>query len=326
MFPPSFLKRLFGARRNGARHHGAHLDRAQRQGGENEPDSATPWSQSLGSHLNGSRLIECLSRSPDHKSTLVFLAESPERRRCVAKVRLPEACPESRRRHENEIQALHAISHPRIPKLLDHGTTNGNASYFVTEFVDAPTLLTIASSSANWIWQDRLATLHSLANLLSEVHASGFIHNDLSPENVLVHNQNEPHLLDFGITTEIEPTELPRAKITGSPAVISPEAIRREPTTTRSDIYSLGCLGFLLLNNQLPYPGKTPIEICWKHLNADAETPLEIEHSEDEILREALREAHTLVSKCMSKEASGRPQSAGAVTEALRKIRSRLRT
>ncbi|MFN3193664.1 MAG: serine/threonine protein kinase [Aureliella sp.] len=311
MFPPSFLKRFLRPI----------LPKEHR----NLPGSVG-IPMSLGTHLDQFRLVRCLSPNPSSKSSLVYLAESAEWGQCILKILLPQASQQDCDRHSLErgtLQTLSLSTGLRIPNLLDSGTTEDGFAYFATEYIEAPSLLSKSNLVADWPLAERLAAIRSIASLLAEIHRLGYIHNDLSPANVLISNSTNAHLIDFGIATEIDSPVSERKMITGSPAVISPEAIRREPTSTCSDIYALGCLGFLVLNGRLPYEGRTPVEILWKHLNAEPETSLDL-HETGERHCEAAEEASLLVKSCMSKERSDRPASASEAAEQFGTILARL--
>jgi serine/threonine-protein kinase len=109
------------------------------------------------------------------------------------------------------------------------------------------------------------AILAQLADALGIAHALGIIHRDIKPSNILLGEQCAVYLADFGVATATGRDPITREDILlGTPYYMAPELID-ESATILSDIYAIGVLSYQLLTGHLPFQGKNPLEICWKH-------------------------------------------------------------
>lgn len=159
-------------------------------------------------------------------------------------------------RFENERALLAQLSHPNIARILDGGTTSSGLPWLAMEYV--PGLSLIAHCDQHTLdVPARLRLFRKVCDGVQEAHRHLIVHRDLKPENILVGEDGEPRLLDFGIARMLEAEEDAGSSLTSltamTPAYASPEQVRREPTTTRSDVYSLGVLLFQLLTGVRPY-------------------------------------------------------------------------
>jgi len=167
-----------------------------------------------------------------------------------------------------ERQILAYFDHPSIAKLLDAGTLSDGRPYFVMEFI-AGVRIDV------WCDQRRVSTRHRLELFLKVcagveyAHRNLVVHRDLKPGNILVTEDGEPKLLDFGIAKILEQNPLtgsPAGTITVLPVMTpeyaSPEQVRGELVNTTTDIYSLGVLLYELLTGHHPYQlkGRMPHE------------------------------------------------------------------
>ena len=152
----------------------------------------------------------------------------------------------SRFRTEREI--LSALDHPCIARILDGGSTADGRPYLVLEYVDGVTITDYVTANALSL-RDRVGLLRDVAAALHHAHQLLVVHRDVKPSNVMVTHDGDVRLLDFGIAKVLEPANLPISLSltqTGiamlTPSYGSPEQLRGELMTTRSDIYQLGLL------------------------------------------------------------------------------------
>ncbi len=159
------------------------------------------------------------------------------------------------RRFRAERQALANLNHPGIARLLDGGTTADGVPYLVMEHVKGLPIDEWAARKAPGI-AERVALFRHICDAIQYAHRNLIVHRDVKPANILVTEEGEVKVLDFGIAKFLgeEETGLTR---TGervlTPDYASPEQIRGAPITTATDVYSLGVVLYRLLTSRHPY-------------------------------------------------------------------------
>jgi TolB-like protein/Tfp pilus assembly protein PilF len=156
------------------------------------------------------------------------------------------------RRFRAERQILARLDHPNIARLLDSGTTDDGSPYFIMEcVVGSPVTRFVAEH--HLALRDRLALFLKICAAVEAAHHNLVIHRDLKPSNILVTEEGEPKLLDFGIAKLIAPAEIELTQ-TGqqrfTPISASPEQATGQAVTPASDIYALGALLYEILTEQ----------------------------------------------------------------------------
>ena len=161
-------------------------------------------------------------------------------------------------RLRQERQILARLQHPNIAQLIDGGSTDDGRPYVVMEHIEGrPIDVFCRGLSVN----DRLELFVTVCEAVQYAHRNLVIHRDIKPANILVTEDGQPKLLDFGIAKLLEPglhgTENAAHTAPGrqllTPEYASPEQIRGEPLTTTSDVYALGVLLFELLTDERPF-------------------------------------------------------------------------
>jgi serine/threonine protein kinase/Tol biopolymer transport system component/tetratricopeptide (TPR) repeat protein len=173
------------------------------------------------------------------------------------------------RRFRNERQILARLEHPNIARLIDGGKTENGMPYYVMEYVEGEPLNRYCESRALPV-RERVRIFLDACAAVHYAHRRMIIHRDLKPGNILVKQDGTPKLLDFGIAKLLDPE---RSDIMGettmggfrivTPAYASPEQMRGETATARSDIYSLGIVLFELVTGRRPStsPGGDPFAL-----------------------------------------------------------------
>ncbi len=147
------------------------------------------------------------------------------------------------RRFTQERQILSILDHPHIARLLDGGATHDGRPYLVMEYIEGLPLLEYCDR--HQLGQDRrLEIFQTICAAVQHAHNHLVIHRDLKPRNVIIREQGDVKLLDFGIAKlmESDPGETMTAQQVLTPAYASPEQREGQPLTTASDIYSLGLM------------------------------------------------------------------------------------
>jgi serine/threonine protein kinase len=167
-------------------------------------------------------------------------------------------------RFESERQSLAVMNHPAIAKVFDAGSTKDGQPYFVMEYVNGPPITTYCDNKKLKI-RERLELFIKVCEGVQHAHQKAVIHRDLKPSNVLVSEVDGkplPRIIDFGIAKAIsaqagvEKTMLTQlGALVGTPGFISPE--QADPSVldvdTRTDVYSLGVILYMLLTGTLPF-------------------------------------------------------------------------
>ncbi|MGI9627386.1 MAG: protein kinase domain-containing protein [Longimicrobiales bacterium] len=158
-----------------------------------------------------------------------------------------------------ERQILAHLEHPNVARLLDGGTTPDGRPYFVMEYVAGQPITAFADEKALGV-EERLDLFRTVADAVQHAHRHLVVHRDLKPSNILVTDDGQVKLLDFGIARLIgaEHRWGQTRTSTGfrvlTPAYASPEQVERTPTTTATDVYQLGALLYELLAGVRPFP------------------------------------------------------------------------
>ena len=197
---------------------------------------------------------------------VVYLAEQEEpiRRRVAVKViKLGMDTAQVIARFEGERQALALMSHPNVARVLDAGATATGRPYFVMEYVEGVPISDYCDAHQLDLRQ-RLALFQQACDAIQHAHQKGIIHRDVKPSNVLVsHESDRPvvKVIDFGVAKAIDQRLTERTVFThhgmlvGTPDFMSPEQASGEPgaVDTRTDVYALGVLLYLLVVGVLPF-------------------------------------------------------------------------
>ena len=164
-------------------------------------------------------------------------------------------------RFRNERQILAGLDHPNIARLLDGGTTESGAPYFVMEYIEGQTIRDYCDGH-RLTTIERLKLFRAVCSAVHFAHQNLIVHRDIKPANILITTEGTPKLLDFGVAKLLSPNA-PGVELTGAtmsptvrmmtPEYASPEQARGETITTASDVYSLGVLLYELLTGHRPY-------------------------------------------------------------------------
>jgi serine/threonine protein kinase len=219
----------------------------------------------------------------------------------------------ARARFEREAELASALIHPNVVRVFGVRSVDQRTALLM-ELVDGPTLATLLARQGPLPPTTLLTIATDIAQGLSYAHARGVIHRDLKPANILVVSGPRPtaKIADFGMARAASFAAADRRALTvlGTPPYMAPECLDPLAVDPRTDLYALGCMVHELATGAPPYAGSTPHAVLEAHRNA----PIP-----------ALPEAYgpelaALVRRLLAKAPGERPQSAGAVVDALRAI------
>jgi serine/threonine-protein kinase len=157
---------------------------------------------------------------------------------------------------EGEIAA--SLVHLRIVHTFEHGLTTRGEPYLVMEYLPGQGLNTMITAENPLLKGRRLTLLRQAAEAVGAVHDAGYIHRDICPRNfVVAPDAASLKLIDFGLSVPATAPFTQGGNRTGTPKYMAPEVVRRRPTDTRLDIFSLGVTAFELYAGETPWPTAT---------------------------------------------------------------------
>ena len=247
----------------------------------------------------------------------VFLARDLRLDRHVAvKVVAPELATSAalRQRFLREARTIARLRHPHIVDVYTAGESGG-VLYFIMRCVDGESLRDVLEREKRLSPARAAVILRDLADALAYAHAQGVVHRDIKPENVLIDSRSgTAHLTDFGVARAFEATDdrvTGTGLIVGSPRYMSPEqAAGERELDGRSDIYSLGLLGYEMLTGEPTFSGASPVSVIAKQIT---EVPPPVATRVDGV-PPALGHA---IDRAVAKDPNERWPDAGAMTTAL---------
>ena len=177
--------------------------------------------------------------------------------------------PEFIRRFETEAQIVARLEHLHIVPLYDYWR-DPDGAYLVMRWLRGGSLRDTLAKNGAYDLDSAAQLLDQIAAGLAVAHRHSVIHRDLKPGNILLDEDGNAYVADFGIAkdltiTQANPTQTDA--IVGSPEYLAPEQARSEPVTPQTDVYSLGIVLYELLTGEHPFPNLSAVEKLFKHLN-----------------------------------------------------------
>lgn len=241
----------------------------------------------------------------------VFKAIDRESDRAVAVKVLPPGLDEEqsfKARFEREAKILMRLRHPNIVPILDFGEVDG-VYYIVMPLMEVGTLRERINSGPLKP-EEGAHIVRQIAEALQHAHDMDLVHRDVKPSNILLDEEGNAWLSDFGTARVLDATaNLTGSSLIGTPQYMSPEQARGDPVTHRADVYALGVVLYQMSTGKLPFNAQSPLAIAMKH----ASEPLPHPNAINPKLPEAI--AHVLI-KALEKRPQDRFPSALALSEA----------
>lgn len=211
------------------------------------------------------------------------------------------------RRFEREAHASLQLSHDNIVHAYALGKQDG-LPYIVQEFVEGQTLKQMIVSSGALPVRTALGICCQILDALSAAHASGIIHRDVKPQNVLITPKGKAKLTDFGIAREISASTVTFTgnQVIGSVHYISPEQAQGQSVTAASDIYSVGVTLYEMVTGIVPFDGDSTVTVALMHIRNQAIPPIDLNGRISPALND-------VILRAMSKSADERYTSAHAM-------------
>ena len=219
--------------------------------------------------------------------------------------------PDLVRRFKNESKAISLLNHPNIVKVYDV-SVNDHLQYIVMEYVDGMTLREYLNERGGKL--SSRETVHFISQILKALehaHANGIVHRDIKPQNIMLLDNGQLRMMDFGIARiSRADNQMLAGKAMGSVHYISPEQAKGDETDRTSDIYSVGVMMYEMLSGHLPFDADDVVEVAIKQISDEP-------RSLHELAPEVPYALVEITEKAMAKLPQNRYPSARAMLEAL---------
>jgi beta-lactam-binding protein with PASTA domain/predicted Ser/Thr protein kinase len=227
-------------------------------------------------------------------------------------------------RFRREAQNSAALNHPAIVAVYDTGeeisATGEKLPFIVMEFVNGRTLKEVLAQEQRLQPRRALETIADICAALEFSHRHGIIHRDIKPGNVMITQNGQVKVMDFGIARALASgatTMTQTSAVIGTAQYLSPEQARGESVDARSDVYAAGCVLFELVIGHPPFVGDSPVSVAYQHVREEPRVPSSVN-------REVPPEIDAIVLKALSKNPLNRYQSAQEMrADALRAVSGR---
>jgi serine/threonine-protein kinase len=176
--------------------------------------------------------------------------------------------PEYIERFRREARAVARLSHPNIVTVIDRGE-DGGRQYIVFEHVDGENLKELVGRTGRLPLRRALELALAVADGLAFAHRQGLVHRDVKPQNVLLSQEGEVKVTDFGIarSLDVEHGVTQTGTVLGTGEYLAPEQASGEPVSPATDVYSLGVVLWELLTGETPFTGENFVAVALRHLN-----------------------------------------------------------
>ena len=212
---------------------------------------------------------------------------------------------------KNESKAISLLNHPNIVKVYDV-SVNDDLQYIVMEYVDGMTLREYLNQRGGRLTNRE--TVHFISQILKALehaHANGVVHRDIKPQNIMLLDNGQLRMMDFGIARiSRAENQLLSGKAMGSVHYISPEQAKGDETDCTSDIYSVGVMMYEMLSGHLPFDADDMVEVAIKQISDKPKSLHEIAPEVPNALVE-------ITEKAMAKLPQNRYASAREMLDAL---------
>ena len=217
-------------------------------------------------------------------------------------------------RFRKEALAAAGLSHPGIVAVYDSG--ENPAPYIVMELLQGKTLRELITGPIEP--KTAMQIIEGILQALAYSHANGIVHRDIKPGNIMITDQGDVKVMDFGIARaldDVSATMTATWNVVGTAQYLSPEQASGEIADARSDLYSVGVVLYEMLTGRPPFIGDTPVSIALQHVSSEIIPPSKINPALDQQFDHFL----TVV---MAKDPANRYQDANAMLGDLHRIKT----
>ncbi|QGN49060.1 serine/threonine-protein kinase [Micromonospora sp. WMMD558] len=236
-------------------------------------------------------------------------------RQVAVKVLLPALVsdPDFIARFRAEARIMAALRHPGIVQVFDYGEDQlddgSRADYLVMEFVTGEPLSRRIEAAGRLDVAETMSIVAQVAQSLHAAHKNGIVHRDVKPSNLLVQEDGNVVLVDFGVARSTNVTSITSTNaVPGTALYMAPEQAAGRPVSGATDIYALGAVAYCCLSGSPPFTGDNPLQVAVRHLDDE---PPELPHDIPEAVR-------ALVARALAKDPADRFSNGAAMAAAAR--------
>ena len=216
-------------------------------------------------------------------------------------------------RFRNELKLARDITHKNVCRMYDLNEDK-STHYITMEYVPGGDLKRFIRRSKQLGIGTALSIAKQICDGLVEAHRLGVVHRDLKPNNIMIDDNGNARIMDFGIARSLSTKGITgKGVMIGTPEYMSPEQVEGKGVDQRSDIYSLGIIMYEMTTGRTPFEGDTPFVIGIKHKSEQPKEPNEFNHQIPDDLNQ-------VILKCLEKERENRFQNTGEVLSVLSQI------
>jgi serine/threonine protein kinase len=222
-------------------------------------------------------------------------------------------------RFNNELRLARKISHKHVCRMYDVGQ-EGPSHFITMEYVPGEDLKRFIRRSGQLTVGKAVSITRQICEGLAEAHDLGIIHRDLKPQNIMIDENGNTRIMDFGIARFLEGEGMTtQGVMIGTPDYMSPEQTELEGVDQRSDIYALGIILFEMVTGKVPFEGKTPLSVAMKHKNQDPPDPADLN-------TQVTADLSQVIFRCLEKEKDRRYPNVEELVADLKNIEEGLPT
>ena len=222
-------------------------------------------------------------------------------------------------RFNNELRLARKIRHKNVCQMFDLGEERGT-QFITMEYVSGEDLRSSIRRFGQLPIGKSIAIVNQICEGLTEAHRQGVVHRDLKSNNIMIDNEGNVRIMDFGIARSLEAKGITGAGVMiGTPEYMSPEQVEGKEVDQRSDIYSLGVILYEMVTGRVPFEGDTPFTVGVKQKSEIPPNPKDINSQIPDDL-------NNVILRCLEKEKENRYQGVGEVRSELENIESGIPT